>query len=184
MQYAWMHNLPGNEPAQPQGFQGQGSWLRCLPRGTSTTMPDCVCRWGLQQRLSCDAPGASRQCARPGRGATLDAFGVHVASCNWGQVCRRHDKLRDLLAQAARLAGMAAITEQNVTTVTLQELFVGYIKLMFASLRMMADSSGWTSKSCPPNPKRPLRTRSARQKSPSANNTGKARPSAVSYMDA
>ena len=27
-----MHNLPGSEPAQPQGFQGQGAWLLCLPR--------------------------------------------------------------------------------------------------------------------------------------------------------
>ena len=116
VRYAWMRNLPGSEPAQPQGFQGQGSWLRCLPRGPSTTLPDCVFRWGLQQRLGCDAPGAGRQCARPGCGATLDPFGVHAASCNWGQVCKRHDRLRDLLAQAARQAGMAAVTEQNMTT--------------------------------------------------------------------
>ena len=116
VRYAWMQNLPGSEPAQLQGFQGQGSWLRCLPRGTSTTLPDCVFRWGLQQRLGRDALGAGRQRAQPGCGAVLDPFGLHAASCNWGQVYKRHDKLRDLIAQAARQAGMAAITEQNMTT--------------------------------------------------------------------
>ena len=111
-----MRNLPGSEPAQPQGFQGQGSWLRCLPRGSSSTLPDCMFRWGLQQRLGCNAPGAGRQRAQPGCSATLDPFGVHAASCNWGQVCKRHDRLRDLIAQAARQAGMAAVAEQNMTT--------------------------------------------------------------------
>ena len=111
-----MHNLPGSELAQPQGFQGQGSWLRCLCKGSSTTLPDCGCRRGLQQRLGRDAPGADRQCARPGCSAILDPFGLHASSRNWGQVCKRHDRLRDLLAQAARQAGMATVTEQNMTT--------------------------------------------------------------------
>ena len=69
VRYAWMHHLPGSEPGQPQGFQGQGAWLRCLPKTPATTLPDCVFRWGLQQRLGCAAPGAGRPCARPGCGA-------------------------------------------------------------------------------------------------------------------
>ena len=80
-----MHHLPGSEPAQPQGFQGQGAWLRCLPKSPATTLPDCVFRWGLQQRLGRDAPGAGRPCSQPGCGAELDPFGLHAASCNWGQ---------------------------------------------------------------------------------------------------
>ena len=39
---AWMHSLPGDEPGQLQGFQGQGSWPRGLPRGSSASLPDCV----------------------------------------------------------------------------------------------------------------------------------------------
>ena len=114
VRYAWMHNLPGSEPGQPQGFQGQGAWLRCLPKTPATTLPDCVFRWGLQQRLGCAAPGAGRPCARPGCGAELDPYGLHAASCNWGQVCKRHDRLRDHIAAAARQAGMAAVLEQNM----------------------------------------------------------------------
>ena len=114
VRYAWMHNLPGSEPGQPQGFQGQGAWLRCLPRTPATTLPDCVFRWGLQQRLGCAAPGDGRPCARPGCGAELDPYGIHAASCNWGQVCKRHDRLRDHIATAARQAGMAAVIEQNM----------------------------------------------------------------------
>ena len=114
VRYAWMHNLPGSEPGQPQGFQGQGAWLRCLPKTPATTLPDCVFRWGLQQRLGCAAPGAGRPCARPGCGAELDPYGLHAASCNWGQVCKRHDRLRDHIAAAARQAGMAAVIEQNM----------------------------------------------------------------------
>ena len=33
VRYAWMHNLPGSEPGQPQGFQGQG-----VPLGSSATV--------------------------------------------------------------------------------------------------------------------------------------------------
>ena len=51
---------------------------------------------------------------RPGCTPELDAFGLHAASCNWGQVCKKHDKLRDHLAHAAREAGMAAITDHNM----------------------------------------------------------------------
>ena len=61
VRFAWMHNLPGDEPAQPQEFQGHGFWLRRLPRGSSTSLPDCVFRWGLQPRLG------SRSLARTAR---------------------------------------------------------------------------------------------------------------------
>ena len=37
-----------------------------------------------------------------------------LISCNWGQVCKRHDRIRDHLAAAARQAGMGAVTEQNM----------------------------------------------------------------------
>ena len=32
VRYAWATCQPGSEAAQPQGFQGQGAWLRCLPK--------------------------------------------------------------------------------------------------------------------------------------------------------
>ena len=53
-------------------------------------------------------------CARPGCGAELDPYGLHAASCSWGQVCKRHDRIRDHIAAAARQAGMAAVIEQNM----------------------------------------------------------------------
>ena len=53
--------------------------------------------------------------AEPGCSTTLDACCVHAfCCCSWGNVCRRHDKLRDLVAQAARPAGVATVTEQNM----------------------------------------------------------------------
>ena len=93
------------------------SCLATLPEflATQDCRQDVIEKERLEQRLGCDAPGAGRQCARPGW-RVLDAFGLHAASCNWGQVCKRHDKLRDLLAHAARQAGMAAVSEQNMTT--------------------------------------------------------------------
>ena len=78
----------------------------CLPREHGT-IPDYMSHWGFQQRLGCDAPGAGRTCARP-------ACGVHSSTCSWGQVCKRHDELRDLIAHAARQVGMAATIEQNI----------------------------------------------------------------------
>ena len=110
-----MHNLPGSEPGQPQGFQGQGAWLRCLPKTPATTLLDCVFRWGLQQRLGCAAPGAGRPCARPGCGAELDQYGLHAGCPAIGARCARDmTDFRDHIAAAARQAGMAAVIEQNM----------------------------------------------------------------------
>ena len=68
VRYAWMHNLPGGEPGQPQGFQGQGAWLRCLPKTPATTLPDCVFRWGFSNdwvapRQALDAPARGQAVA-------------------------------------------------------------------------------------------------------------------------
>ena len=65
-----------NRQQENYQFQGQGAWLRCLPKTPATTLPDCVFRWGLQQRFGCAAPGAGRPCARPGCGAELDPYGL------------------------------------------------------------------------------------------------------------
>ena len=43
-------------PDKPEGFSGQGGWLRALPTDVATTIPDRAYRWGLQQRLGQDAP--------------------------------------------------------------------------------------------------------------------------------
>ena len=102
-----------NRPT-PRGFRAKVHGSDVSPRVPPRHFLIVFFGWGLQQRLGCDAPGAGRPRARPGCSAELDPFGIHAASCNWRQVCKRHDRLRDHLAVAARQAGMAVVTEQNM----------------------------------------------------------------------
>ena len=119
LRHAWLRNLPGDNPARPEAHHGQGDWLHALPGRWSTTLLDPVFRWGLQQRLGFDAPGAGQPCGRTPQGGKrcnhlLDPLGRHAGLCNKGLYTRRHDRVRDHIALVARQAGLTAQTEQNM----------------------------------------------------------------------
>ena len=100
----------------PRGFRARERGCNAY-RGIP--LPPCrtACSAG-DSNSSWDATLQEQVANARGQAAALrwTPFGVHAASCSWGQVCKRHDRLRDLIAQAARQAGMAAVTEQNMTT--------------------------------------------------------------------
>ena len=70
LRHAWLRNLPGDNPARPEAHHGQGDWLHTLPGKWSTTLLDPVFRWGLQQRLGFNAPGAGEPCGRTPQGVS------------------------------------------------------------------------------------------------------------------
>ena len=67
LRYGWLRisNLIRDDPDKPEGFSGQGGWLRALPTTKATTTPDRAYRWGLQQRLGQDAPLTGQRCGKP-----------------------------------------------------------------------------------------------------------------------
>ena len=119
LRHAWLRNLPGDNPARPEAHHGQGDWLHTLPGKWSNTLLDPVFRWGLQQRLGFNAPGAGEPCGRTPPGGKrcnhiLDPLGRHAGLCNKGLYTRRHDRVRDHIALVARQAGLTAQVEQNM----------------------------------------------------------------------
>ena len=71
VRHAWLRSLPGDNPARPEAHHGQGDWLHTLPGKWSTTLLEPVFRWGLQQLLGFDAPGATQPCGRTPQGASV-----------------------------------------------------------------------------------------------------------------
>ena len=38
LRHAWLRNLPGDTPARPEAYHGQGDWLHALPGRWSTIL--------------------------------------------------------------------------------------------------------------------------------------------------
>ena len=119
LRHAWLRNLLGDNPARLEAHHGQGDWLHTLPGKWSNTLLDPVFRWGLQQRLGFNAPGAGEPCGRTPPGGKrcnhiLDPLGRHAGLCNKGLHTCRHDRVRDHIALVARQAGLTVQVEQNM----------------------------------------------------------------------
>ena len=83
-----------------------------LPGRWSTTLPDPVFRWGLQQHLGLDALGAGEPCGKRCN-HILDLLGRHAGLCNKSLYSRRHERVSDHMALVASQARLTAQTEQN-----------------------------------------------------------------------
>ena len=106
----------------------RAAWLRAWPTTTATTLDDAVWRWGVHQRLGIPAakpgdlcqhclPGAAGPCHHP-----LDSYGRHAAVCQQGAAIKRHNAIRDIIAQYGRQSGMHAQVEQRLGSEIRDEL--------------------------------------------------------------
>ena len=85
-------------------------------------MEDACYLWCLRQRVGLDdhLPGAVCQSAEAitgcPRGKRLDMWGRHATLRNAGKITRRHNRLRNRIANTAKSAALQVLTEQRTST--------------------------------------------------------------------
>ena len=120
---AWLHHwisrLAMEDPSQPRAHPGMSSWLLSYPQTQSLRLSGEVLRWGWRELLGIAQPGQARTCQRILANGMkceipLDKHSSHIASCDWSVVVRRHNYIRGLVCEVARLSGTVAMPEQRM----------------------------------------------------------------------
>ena len=119
--YHWLCNLPHDSLESKLDQRGMGGWLQSLPTSTFLELTDDQWLWAMQSRLGLQVAGTSGRCSRllpNGRpcGAALDTCGIHPCSCLRSLAVKRHNLIRDLIAQLAKVANCTVQVEQRILT--------------------------------------------------------------------
>ena len=98
------------------------AWLDASPSSPTTAMETACYRWCLRERVAIANHLPHERC-RSAEALTgvpceqrLDMWGRHALLCNVGEINRRHNRLRNLLATVAKTASMQVLVEQRTST--------------------------------------------------------------------